>query len=191
MDHSYRLVSLVLVTTLFALGCGGSSSAPPQAGNSEVADTRPPEDVTAEFLEAVRSGDDKKTASLLTPSARAKTADQELVVAPPGSETATFAIRDCMLVEENGARVSCDWTDLGGDGQMHTDRIVWLLRKEPTGWRIAGMATKVFSDRPPVVLNFEDPEDMMKQQEWVSAEMARRENTASPTASGGTTTEVR
>ncbi|MEX2113298.1 MAG: hypothetical protein WD845_08940 [Pirellulales bacterium] len=190
MDPRYRFLSLVICTTLFALGCSGSGPAP-QAGTSEVVDTRPPEAVTTEFLEAVRTGDDKKTANLLTPSARAKTADQELVVAPPGSETATFAIRECMLVEDNGARVSCDWTDLGADGQMHTDRIVWLLRQVPTGWRIAGMATKVFSDRPPVVLNFEDPEDMMKQQEWVSQEMARREKVGAPAASSNTATEVR
>ncbi len=103
MDSGYRSLALVLSASLFVLGCSGSSSAP-QSGSSEVVDTRTPEAVTTEFLEAVRTGDDKKTAALLTPSARAKTADQELVVAPPGSETAHYSIRECMLVEDDGAR---------------------------------------------------------------------------------------
>lgn len=198
MDYHHRFAALAIFAALFVAGCSGGTDSAPFGTSAEVVDTRPPEEVTADFLDGVRTGDDKKTASLLTPTARAKTADQELVVAPPGSETASFAIRDCSLVEE-GARVACDWTDVGADGRMHTDRIVWLLRKEPIGWRIAGMATKVFDDRPPVVLNFENPEDMAKQQEWVSEEMARREKTnAAPAQPQGpaaakkpATTEVR
>jgi hypothetical protein len=198
VDYQYRFATLALCAALFVAGCNGGTASAPSGTSAEVVDTRPPEDVTADFLEGVRTGDDKKTASLLTPTARAKTADQELVVAPPGSETASFAIRECSLVQD-GARVACDWTDVGADGRMHTDRIVWLLRKEPVGWRIAGMATKVFDDRPPVVLNFEDPEDMAKQQQWVSEEMARREKPAAapaqPTgpaaANKPATTEVR
>ncbi len=190
MDYGHRSLALVLGAALIVLGCSSSTSAP-QSGGTETVDTRTPEEVTAEFLEAVRTGDDKKTAALLTPSAREKTADQELVVAPPGSETADFAIRECMMVEDNGARVACDWTDVGADGRMHTDRIIWLLRKEPVGWRIAGMATKIFADRPPVVLNFEDPEDMMTQQQWVSEEMARREGIGQPPTDGKPATEIR
>ncbi len=181
MDYQSRFATLALCAALFVAGCNGGTASAPSGTGAEVVDMRPPEDVTADFLEGVRTGADKKTASLLTPTARAKTADQELVVAPPGSETASFAIRECSLVQD-GARVACDWTDVGADGRMHTDRIVWLLRKEPVGWRIAGMATKVFDDRPPVVLNFEDPEDMAKQQEWVSEEMARREKPAAAPA---------
>ncbi len=38
------------------------------------------------------------------------------------------------------------------------DRVVWMLKKQGEGRRIAGMATRMFPDMPPVVLNFEDPE---------------------------------
>ncbi len=34
---------------------------------------------------------------------------------------------------------------------------------------------QVFPDAPPLVLNFEDPEDMLRKQELLSEEMARRE----------------
>ena len=32
----------------------------------------------------------------------------------------------------------------------------------------------VFPGEPPVVLNFEDPEDMLRQQQWVREEIRRR-----------------
>ena len=54
-----------------------------------------------------------------------------------------------------------------------------MLRREPQGWRIAGMATKVFPDQPPLVLNFEDPADMQRKQDLVREEIARRINAES------------
>ena len=149
-----------------------------------------PEAVTAEFLEAVRVGDDKKAATLLTSVTRQKTAEQEMVVAPPGSDTASFAIREVVYVDE-GVHVASDWTDVDADGRMHTDRIVWILRKEAEGWRIAGMATKIFDDRPPVVLNFEDPQDMLQKRQWIGEEMARREGDFATGGSEKTGSQVR
>jgi hypothetical protein len=32
----------------------------------------------------------------------------------------------------------------------------------------------VFPGEPPVVLNFEDPEEMLRQQQWIREEMRRR-----------------
>jgi hypothetical protein len=170
MNHRNLLAAvLVCGAMLMATGCGKSSS----TGGAGLG-SGSPEQATTEFLEAVRTGDHDKTATMLTPTARERTAKQEMVVAPPGSATAQYAIRDVKYVDE-GAHVAVDWSDVEEDGRMHTDRIVWILRKEDIGWRVAGMATKVFPDLPPVVLNFEDPEDMLRQQQWVGQEMARRE----------------
>jgi len=36
------------------------------------------------------------------------------------------------------------------------------------------MATKIFEDLPPLLLNFEDPEDMIAKQEMVALELQRR-----------------
>jgi hypothetical protein len=171
MDHGKRQLALALGAALLVCGCGQSTPAP--TASSPMAELTP-EAVTAEFLEAVRVGDDKKVATLLTSVTRQRTAEQEMVVAPPGSDTASFAVREVVYVDE-GAHVASDWTDVDVDGRMHTDRIVWILRKGAEGWRIAGMATKIFDDRPPVVQNFEDPEDMLRKRQWVHEEMARRE----------------
>ena len=116
-----------------------------------LADRRPrrqPDQVVAEFLgggshRATTSG----PAELLTPLARQKTAEMEMVVAPPGSDTASFKIvATCELVGEQAAR-DHRLDRSRRDGRPHTDRIVWILRKRTGGWRISGMATKVFADR--------------------------------------------
>jgi len=72
------------------------------------------------------------------------------------------------------AHVSSNWTDTGEDGQPATDEIIWMLRRDPAGWRIAGMATKIFKDELPLLLDFEDPQDMIRKQQLAEAEMQRR-----------------
>jgi len=52
--------------------------------------------------------------------------------------------------------------------------VVWVVRLDPEGWRVVGMAMRVFEDLPPLLLNFEDPEDMLAKQEMVAAELKRR-----------------
>ena len=163
--------------TLLVLGAlAGCSSEKPAAakadGGSAAADKAGPDVAVFEFLKAVQTGDDKKAAGMLTKLAREKTAEMEMVVAPPGSETASFEVGQVELLEDRGAYVSSTWTDVGEDGQPHSDQIVWLVRNEPEGWRIAGMVTKLFESK--LVLNFEDPQDMMRKQQQAEQEMMRR-----------------
>lgn len=188
MNHGKLRLAFALGVAVLLVGCGKSSSTTTSsvAAPGDVG----PEVVTARFLEAVRVGDDKKAATLMTELTRQKTAEMEIVVAPPGSDTAKFAIREVIFVDE-GAHVATDWTDVDADGNMHTDRIVWILRKVSEGWRIAGMATKLFDDRPPVVLNFEDPEDMLEKQQWAREEMARREAATTSGDAGEQGSQVR
>jgi hypothetical protein len=56
--------------------------------------------------------------------------------------------------------------------------VIWFLRKEATGWRVAGIAMKVFDDQPPVLYNFEDQDDMDRKMQLIGEEMARREQAA-------------
>lgn len=133
--------------------------------------------VVHDFLEAIKTGDEATSNNLLTPLSRQKTAEYNMAVAPTGSETATFTVGDVELPEEGGgqlAHVSSTWTDIDDDGQSHTDEILWVLRHESEGWRIGGMATKVFDDQPPLLLDFEDPADMRRKQQLAEAEMERR-----------------
>jgi hypothetical protein len=131
------------------------------------------------FLEAIRTGNDAQASQMLTELARTETQKHELVVAPPGSDTARFEVGAVeYVVKDELAHVDSKWTDVGDDGQPHTDEIIWALRLDQQGWRIAGMATRIFPNEPPLLLDFEKPEEMMQQQKMAEAEIQRR-------ASGG------
>jgi ketosteroid isomerase-like protein len=167
-------------TLLAIVGCNSSTAPPPTSsvpkstvGAPELVGPGGPADAVREFLEAVRVGNDKKAATMLTPVAREKTAEMHMVVAPPGSDTAKYQVGDVEAVE-GGAHVASTWTDVDGEGKQHSDPILWILRKEVEGWRIAGMATKIFEDELPIILNFEDPEDMIRKQKLAEEEMNRR-----------------
>jgi hypothetical protein len=158
-------------------GCSPSSQS---SNNSTGASTsqfsasqNSPDRAVFEFLEAVRTGNDKQAEAMLTPAARQKTIEMQMVVAPPGSPTAKFKIGQVEYVtpDKDGAHVWCTWTDVTDDeGHTRSDDIIWVLRRESEGWRIAGMVTKVYPDQPPLILNFEDPEDMLRKQQLLHGE---------------------
>lgn len=175
------LSAVLLATTL--VGCGQSTdSQPSQAGGEKrgtttakgVAKETSPEQTVATFLEAVRLGDDDAAGGMLTELARRKTQEINMVVAPPGSDTASFHVGQATMVQGDVANVACSWTDLDNEGKPRTDEITWTVRRDGGAWRIAGMAAKIFPDQPPVQLNFENPEEMLRQQRRVEQEALQR-----------------
>jgi hypothetical protein len=176
-----RAIWTMMVLALSVIGCSGNSSEKDRAG-----DNIPGPDVAVyEFLEAVRTGDDTKSASMLTDLARERTSQMNLTVAPPGSDTASFKVGEVEMVADELARVACTWTDGDEDGKPKSNEIIWILRREPQGWRIAGMATKIFDDELPLLLDFEDPEDMIRKQQLAEDEIARRERVAAGVVADG------
>lgn len=179
-------------------GCGSSetpaptptaqSSAPPAVtaakSTSTTSDysaaTATPDGTVKAFLSAIKQGDDKQAEAMLTDIARQRTRERDLYVAPPGTESASYEVGE-FEIEEDKAQVASTWTDLGQDGQPHTEVIVWLLRKEKGAWQIAGLATNVAPGAAPLILNFEDPDDMLFKLE--SADAGRQGTQAARTAS--------
>ena len=165
-----RFLGIALAGMLMlAAGCGQTDSA---GEISELGKT--PEAAVTAFLEAVRTGDDELACAMLTALARRKTEESDMVVSPPGSDTAKFQVRGTELLGSR-ARVASCWTDLDTDGQPHTDEIVWILRQQPEGWRISGMEARVTLDQNPIELNFEDPAEMLRKQQQAEEELARRQ----------------
>jgi hypothetical protein len=167
-------------------GCGQSGSNAPgtvASGGNAVPTAGPksdgPDRAVFEFLEAVRTGNDDKAAKMLTPLARQKVAEQHLVVAPQGTDTARFEVGAVQLLAPDGARVSVKWSDLDENGKRRTDEVLWMLRRVNEGWRVAGVAAPVFEGEPPLLLNFEDPADMIEKQKMVREEVKRRAEQAS------------
>ena len=79
--------------------------------------TATPEGAVAEFLQAVRVGDDQTAAEMFTPLARERVAELNIQVAPQGSDTARFSVGEVEYVAETGARVTATWTDLDTTGR--------------------------------------------------------------------------
>lgn len=171
---------------VYLTGCGSSTPTPPApAADTKTAQDTDPKAVVGTFLEAIRTGKDKEAELLLTKVAREENAKAELQLTPPTSGHAKYEVGEAEIVE-GGAQVFSTWSEPAEDGSLRTEKIVWLLRNEPEGWRIAGMATTVFEGEPPLILNFEDPEDILYKQKALEEEIARRERAAAEQAQGGT-----
>jgi hypothetical protein len=172
---------LVLVT---AAGCAIGAPADP-------AKTGPAKQAVVAFLDALKRGDDAAARGLLTTVARAKTEELGFQVAPPVADTATYSVRDCELVGEGDdlAHVATVWTDVDETGAKTSENVIWVVRLDPEGWRVVGMAMRIFEDLPPLLLNFEDPEDMIAKQEAVSAELTRRAQRATAGQTGPRTAQ--
>ena len=150
---------------------GGKHATRTKAAQIPLAQTNTPDKAVAVFLEAVRKGDDERAAGMFTPLAREKAAGMGIQVAPKGSDTASFQVGKVDYLAEDGARVQTKWTDMDKDNSPRTDEITWMVRKETEGWRVAGMATVVFEGKPPLLLDFENPQETMQKLELLRREM--------------------
>jgi hypothetical protein len=165
----------MLAAAMLVAGSQGCSAAAP--GGDAAA---PAKQTVVSFLEAVKRGDDATARNMLSVAARTKTDEMGISVAPPVADTATYAVRECEVVSDAGdlVHVGTTWTDVDGEGFQSSENVVWVVRLDPEGWRVVGMAMRVFEDLPPLLLNFEDPEDMLAKQEMVAKELERRATAA-------------
>lgn len=120
----------------------------------------PPNEVVSKFLTSLRTGDDALAAALLTDKARAETAKHDLKVQPPGSPSAEFRVGNT-TVTPYGVNVESHWSESDGQGGRVQYELVCVLRKEPNGWRVAGLIPSTGTQT--TYLNFEKPEEMMKE----------------------------
>ena len=188
---------LLVFLVVGILGCGGSDpeNGTPGANDAEsgpggaaaesepgdAADTSQPAAAVSVFLEALRKGNDKKVLQMYTARARQQAAELNRPFAPKGSDTAQFEVGAVEYLADDGARVRSRWTDLDRNRQpltdeilWHTDEILWMVRREPEGWRIAGMAATVFEGEPPLLLDFENLSETLRKIRALKEEIDRR-----------------
>lgn len=146
------LVTLSLVN--FA-GCGSQGTNGSSANRNAPSD--PVAKVVFEFLEAVRCGDTDTSSQRLTPLALQRTNELDLNFSPPGSPTASFAVGAVEMIDAEKAVVECVWTDQDADGIPRDEKITWALKLNAGEWRISGMAADMGPDQAPVVMDFENP----------------------------------
>jgi ketosteroid isomerase-like protein len=126
------------------------------------------------FYEALRDGDNGAIESLLTDKAREETAKSGLAIQSQASAALSYTIGETDFVTDqlDGAHVMSLWSEPGPDGAQVSTRVIWVLRKQPNGWKISGMATPVVEGQLPLLFNFENPEDMMQKKSYVESQMA-------------------
>ena len=156
-----------------------SSTADASTGASQAVspEAATPEEAVRRFLEAVRTGDDRVAEAMFTTVARERIKELDIQVAPRGSDTAKYEVGTAEYLPSGGAQVACKWTDLDHDGTARTDEMTWILRKEPEGWRVAGMAATVFEGEDPLRLDFENPKETLQKLDTLRDEIARRSAT--------------
>jgi len=150
----------------------GQAAAPQQSQAMTVPASAAPDYIVTIFLNALRTGDSATTESLLTTKARQELAKYSMTVDPQSAPNAAYQVRPAEFVKDdpNGAHVSSVWTEKFDSGE-ETYEIVWVLRRQAEGWRLAGMALQLLPGRPMDFLNFEDPADMLKKKEEAIAAM--------------------
>lgn len=136
----------------------GDSPASAEPAKTVSVSAATPQEAVSSFLQALQTGDDKVAAAMLTAKARQETAEHDMVVQPPGAPNATYQVGRVEHPENNpnAAYVSCVWSEKYQDGEEESYEVVWVLRQESEGWRVAGMATQLADSEEPVFLDFED-----------------------------------
>lgn len=203
---------ILMVAALTACGCGKADSNPPSLDATpnqstalpngtavatyspqEVPGDATPDQVVTVFLDAMRAADGKAVESLLTTKAREETIKHNMPVEPVAAPHAQFQVAapQYLPMNPNGAHVQAQWVE--SDGMLtYTHTVIWVLRRQNDGWRIAGFAIELVPGQGPQFLNFEDPADMLKkQQEAVAAlqaagEAAAAQQAQQPTQPGAT-----
>lgn len=193
MRNCDKLVGLIVPVMIWATGCGKSPSnvgdtataQPTNAQENGVAQgsvklslealkSDTPEAAITKFLEAIRTGNDRIAETMFTQLARERIKELDIQVAPRGSDTAKFEVGSTEMLTDDGARVPCKWTDVDKDGHPRTDDMIWMLSKQPEGWRVAGMAAVVLEGEDPLLLDFENPKETLQKLERLREEIAKR-----------------
>lgn len=123
-----------------------------------------PDEVVKSFLTAMRDGNQNAISGLLTQKAREETAkNKQLEIQPPGSPDSSYQVGETQYTDESKtvANVSSIWREPDAGGSSIEYEVVWVMRREIAGWRVAGMATHISDNAPLLFLNFEDPDDML------------------------------
>lgn len=157
-----------------------------------VTDASEPADVVDAFLKALKAGDEQVAEALLTTRAQIESTRHNLQVNTPGTPAATYKIGRSAVCEEDETEVhvETEWTEPDTDGKRKTESVIFVLRHQTTGWRVAGMAAYLNNSKEPEFLNFEDPPEMFRVLE-VAANAEAAEKSEKEKAKAETKTPLR
>lgn len=177
-----RILSLLAVLSLLSvsLGCGSESN--PSAAGGGPAPSDPVARTVYEFLDAIRIGDTQASSSRLTALALQRITENDMIFAPPASELARFKVGQVEMYDADKAFVKSTWTDIDADGVPTDEHMTWALKLTEGQWRISGMAAQLGPGQPPVLMDFENPGQLLNppQQSAATGQQPQQEPNATP-----------
>ncbi len=176
-----NLTALGLIAAVGA-GCGKSTSSGGATDGSQASADDSPDKAVHDFLSAAQAGDQKRLSGLLTTAAQTEAQKNGVNFELDSYQNASFQLEQYEFLNEakDSAHVSCKWTDRYQDGTEVTHDVIWVVRHEDAGWRVAGMIIRPFPDKPPVALNYEDFKALAEAKDFIEQEAMRREKSAAP-----------
>ena len=156
MDRRICWTVAALVISM-AVGCNSGSSPAPTATVSAIP-ADPAARAAYDFLDAVLKGDTQRASNRLTPVAIERINATGKQFSPPGLQTASFRIGEVRKPTADQALVQCILTDANAAGPPRSEEIGCLLRLVDNDWRVSGIAYIPGPNSPPMILNFENPQ---------------------------------
>lgn len=176
---AWKVSIVVALLAAGVSGCGKSDNPSPVAQNNatqsgatpvpgppkQVPADATPDQVVTVFLDAMRAADAPTIEALLTTKAKEETVRHNMPVEPVAAPHAQFQVAapQYLPMNPNGAHVQAQWVETDGM-DTYTHSVIWVLRRQAEGWRIAGFAIELIPGQGPQFLNFEDPADMLQKQ---------------------------
>lgn len=162
---SARIALVLSAATILAMGCSESpalqSAAAQPATKAVPAPSNEPVAASAEtFMRAILSGDTAGAAGLLTSRAATRYAADPSVLTPMGMAVERFEVGQIRLLDEDEAAVQCHVTE---PGASEPQELCCLLKLEPAGWRVCGLACDSGTGEP-TVISFEEAAEPATQQ---------------------------
>lgn len=153
--HGWRQWIALLVCVV--VGCSEKSSTEP-VGPDFPSD--PAARAAYEFLDAVLKGDSQQASGRLSPLAMQRIVESGKQFSPPGLETASFRIGEVRQPPgyPSKALVQCMLTDTSTPGEPREEEICCLMRLVDSQWCVSGIAYSAGPDKPPMILDFENPQ---------------------------------
>ncbi|MCH7753216.1 MAG: hypothetical protein IH898_13830 [Planctomycetes bacterium] len=177
-----------LCVVVATVGCNTSSeSSSTSAGGGVPSD--PVARTVYVFLDAIRTGNTEVSSSLLTPLALERITENEMSFAPPASEMARFKVGKVEMFEADKAAVDSVWTDVDADGAETNEPMTWALKLADGQWRISGLIAYMGADQPPIVVDFENPDQLFgaPQQKSATQQQPQQQGNPSPRQAKGPT----
>jgi hypothetical protein len=163
-----RRVGLFVITSVLVIsGCQQGTSddqtASNDSANSVLSD--PAAQITSAYLDAVTRGDTERAIQLYTPLAAERMKQFPL----PGIADYSFRVTGVDHSAQDRAIVECQGTRVSPSGERATEDICCLLERLAVGWRISGMVFHPDRTKPPVVLDFQNPDrGAIPIQQWLA-----------------------